>query len=164
MSVLETARQFAIAAHGAQRYGDQPYILHLDAVARLAEPYGEEAVILAYLHDVLEDTPVTEAAIRQAFGDFVADCVAILTDEPGADRRERKFLTYAKMADIENRLALALIVKVCDRLANVRACVREGDRMRFERYRQEHPAFHTAVYRAGLCDDLWAELDRLLGV
>ncbi len=30
------------------------------------------------------------------FGDFVADCVALITDEPGVNRKERKARTYAE--------------------------------------------------------------------
>ncbi len=37
------ARNFAIKAHGEQLYGECPYVVHLDAVAALLEPYGEEA-------------------------------------------------------------------------------------------------------------------------
>ncbi len=47
------ARDFAIAAHGEQRYGDHPYVFHLDAVAALLAPYGVDAQTIGYLHDVV---------------------------------------------------------------------------------------------------------------
>jgi len=84
--LVERARAFALEAHGEQRYGSRPYHVHLDSVAELVEEHGEEAQALAYLHDVVEDTPVQIDAIAEAFGRRIADCVAILTDEPGGSR------------------------------------------------------------------------------
>ena len=54
------ARDFANQHHGEQRYGDRPYAYHLDAVVTLLEPYGESAQVIGYLHDVVEDTVVTQ--------------------------------------------------------------------------------------------------------
>ena len=56
----EAVRSFAIAAHGDQRYGDQPYAVHLDRVAGLLAEHGHaEVVPVGFLHDVLEDTEVS---------------------------------------------------------------------------------------------------------
>lgn len=85
-------------AHGEQRYGDQPYVYHLDGVAGLLLPYGRTAQVIGYLHDVVEDTPVTVADIERTFGGLIAQCVALLTDEPGETRAARKAKTYAKLA------------------------------------------------------------------
>ncbi|MDS4016392.1 MAG: HD domain-containing protein [Candidatus Accumulibacter sp.] len=163
--MLEEARAFALAAHGDQRYGSRPYVVHLDAVAELLAPYGNEAQVIAYLHDVVEDTAVTEGEVRARFGAPIADCVALLTDAPGATRAERKAATYSRLARVNGEGELALLVKVADRLANVRACQRDDGqharRLR-EVYRDEYPAFRQAAYRPGLCEPFWAELDRLL--
>lgn len=164
--VIARARAFALAAHGDQRYGDQPYAVHLDAVARLLEPYGQEAEVVGYLHDVVEDAGVTLERVREGFGDHVAACVALVTDQPGLDRAERKARTNAKLAKAEGRARLALVVKAADRLANLRASVRAGAGGRggakLEMYRREHPAFRDAARRPGLCDELWAEMEQIL--
>lgn len=156
------ARSFAIAAHGDQRYGDKPYAFHLDAVAALAEPYGDDAVAIAYLHDTVEDTETTLAEVEQRFGPLIAACVGLLTDEPGANRKERKARTYAKLAQVRGPSELALIVKAADRLANVRACVADRKTSLWELYRSEYAVFKPAAFRPGLCDRLWEELERLL--
>lgn len=124
--LVERARAFALAAHGGQRYGEEPYAVHLDAVARLAEPYGVEAQVLGYLHDVAEDTEVGFEQIRDTFGLHAAHCVALVTDCPGATRAERKALTNAKLAEVDEALQVALIVKAADRLANLRVGSRRG--------------------------------------
>jgi guanosine-3',5'-bis(diphosphate) 3'-pyrophosphohydrolase len=161
-SLPHQARAFAIAAHGGQRYGEHPYVHHLDAVAAIAEPFGEAAVVAAYLHDTVEDTAATLAEITAQFGPEIAACVALLTDEPGADRKERKAKTYAKLAEVTGPLELALIVKASDRLANVRASVKDRNERMLQVYCSEHATFRKAAYRPGLCDALWSELDALL--
>ena len=156
------ARTFAILAHADQRYGNHPYVVHLDAVAALVVPYGETAVTVAYLHDTVEDTAVSLAEVEQQFGASVAACVSVLTDEAGATRAVRKAKTYAKMAQLSGEVELALLVKVADRLANVRACVQDGRKALWSVYQSEHVAFKAAAYRAGQCDALWSALDALL--
>jgi guanosine-3',5'-bis(diphosphate) 3'-pyrophosphohydrolase len=158
----QEARSFAVAAHGEQKYGDHPYSHHLDSVATLVAPYGTEAMAVAYLHDTVEDTNVTLVEIERRFGSKVATCVALLTDEPGLNRKERKAKTYAKLAAVSGPSELALLVKAADRLANVRACVQDRKRSLWEVYRGEHTAFKEAAFRSGACDPLWAELNALL--
>jgi guanosine-3',5'-bis(diphosphate) 3'-pyrophosphohydrolase len=161
-TTIEKARLYAVAAHGNQQYGDRPYSFHLDAVAALAEPYGEDAVVVAYLHDTVEDTDVTLASIEAEFGSRVAACVSLLTDEPGANRKERKARTYAKLAQAKGETELALVVKVADRLANVRACIADRKVSLWRLYQSEQQAFKKAAFRSGQCDPLWSELDRFL--
>jgi (p)ppGpp synthase/HD superfamily hydrolase len=156
------ARAFAVAAHGDQKYGDRPYSYHLDAVAALVAPYGDEAAVVAYLHDIVEETTTTIEEIARRFGQQVATCVELLTDEPGANRRERKAKTHAKLATVQGPLALVLVVKAADRLANVRACVQDHRQGLWQMYRSEHAAFRQAAYRRDLCEPLWTELDALL--
>ena len=160
--MLDEARSFALTAHGCQMYGARPYSWHLEAVVGLLSPYGTKAQIIGYLHDVIEDTEVTEAEVRDRFGNLIAECVSLLTDASGATRAERKASTYARLATVNGPAELALVVKAADRLANVRSCASDRRQGLWEVYRREHPAFRRAAYRAGLCDPLWEELDALL--
>jgi (p)ppGpp synthase/HD superfamily hydrolase len=143
-------------------YGFKPYVAHLDAVAEIVSPFGEAARIVAYLHDVVEDTPVQIEQVTEAFGALTAECFRLLTDEPGATRKERKARTYAKLAAISGPTERALIVKAADRLANVRACVDDGMQRMWEMYKAEHPVFRSSAYRKGLCEPIWQGLDSLL--
>lgn len=74
--ILAQVRAFAEKAHQAQmrKYADEPYIAHLDRVMALVREYTQELAILsaALLHDVLEDTHVTEEALK-AFLDEVME-------------------------------------------------------------------------------------------
>jgi len=160
--MIEKARQFAIEHHGNQKYGDQPYVVHLDEVAEIAADFGEDAIVIAYLHDVVEDTQATLDDIECLFGRFISDCVAIVTDETGRNRAERKPKTYRKMSQVSGELELALIVKAADRLANLRTCVAQDNHRLFKIYKNEHPTFRRSAYRANLCNELWIEIENLI--
>lgn len=164
MSLAERAREIAVAAHGDQKYGDEPYSVHLDEVAAICAEHGEEAQVVAYLHDVFEDTELDPKVVVHEFGMNVHDIVAVLTDPAGcANRKERKAISYAKLGCISPKSprALALVVKAADRLANVRRCV-SGNPGLLEMYRQEQPAFESAVRRDGLNDRIMDEIAQLL--
>jgi (p)ppGpp synthase/HD superfamily hydrolase len=97
------AVDYARIAHAAQfRKGSHiPYIYHLLGVASLVIEFGgsEDQAIAGLLHDTLEDCGAShEAAIREQFGDAVADIVKDCTDgtaegkashtDPEAKRRD----------------------------------------------------------------------------
>ena len=158
--IVKFARGFARAAHGDQRYGEHLYVYHLDQVAELCEPYGRYAQVLAYLHDVLEDTSVKKPDITDLFGSTMSLLVAWITDPPGANRKERKKLLYESLRRPDTP-ELVLIVKTADRLANVLESKKNNPRL-FEMYKNEHVEFKNAVYQSGSCDDLWKQLDEAL--
>ncbi len=159
--VKKEARSFAIKAHGDQRYGEYPYSVHLDEVANIASEYGDQAEVVAYLHDVVEDTEVTVNEIESIFGSLVARCVAILSDEPGETRKTRKAATYKKMGLVQGEENLALLVKAADRLANMRACIRIQDEGFLDMYKSEHNVFREAAYRPNLCENIWQEIEKI---
>jgi len=128
---LSAALAFALAAHGGQtRKGSSvPYVSHLLQVSGLVlEHHGDpEQACAALLHDVVEDTPVTLAQVREAFGAGVAGIVADCTDTheddaPGTKRPwlERKRRYVAQLARVPLRSAL---VVGCDKLHNLRTTV-----------------------------------------
>ena len=164
--MLDKARRFAAAAHEDMMYGQEPYITHLDAVVTLLEPYGDVAKAIGYLHDVAEDAEVDIRTLQDEFGEFVANCVSLMTDEPGKNRRERKKATYARLKQVKGKEELALVVSAADRLANLQACIaiknKENEKL-LKMYRAEHDAFRDAVYRQDLCEDLWSRIQAAIG-
>lgn len=168
MTLTEKARRFALRAHGDQKYGARPYSVHLDAVAELARPYGEVCEAVAFLHDVLEDTPTEPADLIVSFGSDITGAVYFVTDPEGKNRKERKAKLHRRLGGLKLVGGLgrfseaALIVKACDRLANVRECSKGNPKL-FKMYAKEHEEFRRAVYRPGLCEEIWTELDALMG-
>lgn len=181
ISVIETlisARDFAVKHHGKQKYGVHPYVVHLDEVAELALDaalgLGRDKVVVcsilavAYVHDLLEDTNVHEQTISNKFGPPVATCAELLSDPPGKNRRERKAALHLRLSELDVSTFVGtavLIVKACDRLANLRRSVglngEPGNPSLLAMYREEAPAFRTAAHRPGLCDVVWQEIDRI---
>lgn len=162
MWTLDEVRAFAIQAHGDQKYGGQPYIVHPDEVVSVLREFVPDAdrhmLAAGYLHDVGEDTDVTVPQITARFGFPVGTLVYYVTDEPGENRRERKLATYPKIAQTER----GVILKLADRLANVRACLREGRMDLFGMYRKEHPDFLGNLYNPDheKARPLWDELNK----
>ena len=163
-SKVTKARWFAVSAHFEQIHGDRLYIFHLDEVEELVRPYGEYPRVVAYLHDVLEDTDTTTDELIAEFGPVITEAIKAVSDEPGRNRRERKERTNYKLSQLEGKTAhLALIVKPADRLANYKYSIQNKQDRLVKMYSKEHPAFRAAAYRKGLCDPLWEELDKLIG-
>ena len=115
------AKQFAIQAHGTQMYGEGlPYEYHLQKVVNTlitAGVHNKEALMAGWLHDVVEDTPVTVQDLEKQFGWEVAWIVWSVSNGPGANRAEKHSVTYPKIC----ACPLAVVVKLADRVANMRA-------------------------------------------
>ncbi len=136
---------------------------HLDVVAALVAPYGADDQVVAYLHDVLEDTDETREEVAHVFGEEIARHTQLVTDESGHNRRERKERTNEKLAAVQESDFRALRVKAADRLANLRAAAKSKPKL-LQMYQKEHAAFRTAVYRKGLVEELWAEMDVIVAI
>ena len=112
------ALRFATKKHKGQfRMGGEPYVSHPIAVAMILEDggYGEDYLIAALFHDLLEDTDATEDQIRRIGGERVLAAVKLVTKEKG----------YA-IADYIARIKkdpIAFAVKGADRLHNLRCAV-----------------------------------------
>jgi len=162
MSFDTTAiRKFAIEKHGDQKYGDKPYIEHLEMVYEESLSHGLPPVVsvASFLHDVLEDTDATYEELVEKFGSTeLADLISCVTDEEGKNRKERKAATYPKIKGNPDAIAL----KLCDRIANVRACVESGNTSLLSMYQKEQPEFEAQLKIEGVYPSLWEELDRLI--
>lgn len=164
------AREFAIRAHKDQMYGKDSYYLHLDAVVKVLESYveslesyGPDIKTLGYLHDVFEDTDVSREKLERNFGAFMLECVELVTDESGKNRKDRKTKTYKKFKKIdkESMFNIVLIVKAADRLVNMIAS-QLNNKSLLKMYIKEYVDFRDAVYRPGLCDELWKRIEEVV--
>lgn len=90
----EKAKSFATKAHQGQtrKNSDEAYITHPIRVAQRLEQEGgsDSLVCAAYLHDVVEDTPVTIDDIHHEFGKEIAQLVAAHTEDKSKTWKERK--------------------------------------------------------------------------
>jgi (p)ppGpp synthase/HD superfamily hydrolase len=152
--LLERARVFAVEAHGSQMYGEFPYEKHLEDVVKVGARFGLSVkhLIACWLHDVIEDTPISFNKVEVLFGKEVAEMVYCVTDELGRDRKERKAKTLPKIAANPD----AILVKLADRIANIES----GGKI--DMYAKEYFEFKFALYQKGKAEPMWEHLEGLL--
>lgn len=115
---IKIAHEYAKKMHeGQTRRGGEPYIIHPEAVAcELAKRgYGEDYIITALFHDLLEDTNATEADILRLGNEEVLTAVKLLT--------KPRDLDMAKYVAAIKQNPIAFAVKGFDRLNNVQIAV-----------------------------------------
>ena len=125
--MLIRAYHYAEQAHsGQKRASGEAYFIHPCAVAKILMELGLDSatVAAAFLHDVIEDTPVTEEDIRTNFGEEILELVSGVTkldkivfksrEEEEAENFRKIFVAMAK--DIR-----VIIIKLADRLHNMRS-------------------------------------------
>ncbi|MEG4007672.1 HD domain-containing protein [Microcoleus sp. Pol11C1] len=145
MNIADAAKEFAIAQHGTQKYGEHPYSYHLAQVSQVLAQFGyagDEAIAAAgWVHDTLEDTPTTYEMLVSEFGNEVADIVFAVTSEPGENRADRFRKTALKIQSNKK----ALIVKLADRIANTEASLQSNPKL-YKMYLKEFPLFKQLLY------------------
>lgn len=123
---IEQAYFLALAAHkGQKRHTGEPYITHPVAVACLLADMKMDAqtIMAALLHDVIEDTSIDKANLVEKFGDVVAelvDGVSKLTQIEFVSRAEAQAENFGKMLLAMSRDIRVIIIKLADRLHNMR--------------------------------------------
>lgn len=123
---IEKAYILARDAHKNQRRrSGEPYIMHPVAVAEILFKLGmdNECIIGALLHDVVEDTDYDINYIKNEFGAEIAllvDGVTKLGQIPLSTREEVQAENIRKMFIAMNEDIRVIIIKLCDRLHNMR--------------------------------------------
>lgn len=167
LSSVEKAYELAKAAHGDQRRkSGEPYIIHpLSVAIILAElEMDKETIIAGILHDVVEDTGVTDQQIEEEFGKEVAslvDGVTKLTQlnysqdkiEVQAENLRKMFIAMAK--DIR-----VIVIKLADRLHNQRTMQYQSPEKQIEKSRETLDIYSPLAQRLGI-SKIKTELDDL---
>ena len=117
---------YAEQAHDGQvrRSGDA-YVTHPLAVASILSKMhmDHQSLMAAMLHDVIEDTGITKTAIKSQFGNTVADLVdgvSKLNKITFSSRAEAQAENFQKMAMAMAKDLRVILVKIADRLHNMR--------------------------------------------
>jgi RelA/SpoT family (p)ppGpp synthetase len=113
------------AHHGQFRRSGEPYVTHPLAVASiLADMHMDhQSLMAAMLHDVIEDTGIRKDAIGAQFGQTVAelvDGVSKLTQIEFSSHAEKQAENFQKMALAMAKDIRVILVKLADRLHNMR--------------------------------------------
>lgn len=134
--MLEQAAELSKLHHKNQYYGLAPYFeAHiLKVVDKLITVLGItdiDTVIVAYLHDIVEDTSMTlsELAFIYRFNQDVVEAVDAITKRSGETRKQ--YLTRCKQNNMAHK------VKIADTLANLEASTASCDAWRVEKYSKQ---------------------------
>ena len=123
---IDKAYQFACEKHAGQfRKSGEPYIVHLIEVAYIVTEFnvGPTTIIVALLHDTVEDCQVTLEELANTFSPEVANMVDALTKIKAlSKRKDKEFLaeSHRKIFIAMSRDVRVIIVKLADRLHNMR--------------------------------------------
>lgn len=140
----ESAWHFAANAHKDQTLpgSDLPYLTHIGwvvgelLIALQFDPVSDPvlAVQCAVLHDVLEDTRVDYDTLCKEFGRAVADGVAALTKNASLPKDQRMHESLDRIKAMPREIGM---VKLADRLANLRTPPDFWDRRKIAEYADE---------------------------
>lgn len=124
--LIMKAYNLANEKHKDQKRGSgEPYIIHPLNVAYILADIGldDSTICAALLHDVVEDTDITDADLRKMFGNEIADMVAGVTKLSRiqfATVEEQQVEDYRKMFLAMGKDIRVILIKLADRLHNMR--------------------------------------------
>jgi len=164
--LLARAYRFSERAHSGQvRRSGEPYVTHCVEVARILAELQLDSVTVAggLMHDVVEDTAVTVEDVRREFGDEVARIVDGLT-KIGAltltSKLERQVENYRKLLLSIAKDARVILIKLADRLHNMRTLEWMPDEKRRRIAQETFDLYAPMAHRFGLARISW-ELEDL---
>ena|SRR5690625_861083 len=130
--------------HEGQMYGDKPYTCHLNWVINSYESlfekdwdiscyecYDYTTIVVATLHDILEDTDCTFEEIEKEFGVYVADCISLLTKDILSTREDYLNNIIVRKDEGDD---IPWKVKVADAYSNLTESIENNDTKRIHRY------------------------------
>ena len=164
--VLEKAYKVAEKAHeGQMRESGEPYVSHpLEVAYILADLELDcDTLVGALLHDVVEDTSMTIADVNREFGDSVGLIVDGVTklgkiqyttaEEQQVENLRKMFLAMAKDVRV-------ILIKLADRLHNMRTIKVKSEHKRREKARETLEVYAALAHRLGMSKIKW-ELEDL---
>lgn len=127
---LELARALSQHYHNGQLYGaNQGYFeYHITGIVNLLKVhnFSEEHLIVAYLHDIVEDTSCTIDIIKSLFGESIANSVIAISKQD--DESKDAYLARC------TKNKLARVVKLHDALFNATNCLKNKNTTKYNTY------------------------------
>ena len=157
MERINKAYSIAYEAHKDQkRRSGEPYIIHPVAVAQILCDMGMDcdSICAALLHDVVEDTEMTEDEIRSLFGndvELLVEGVTKLGQIPlSASKEEQQSENVRKMFLAMSEDIRVIIIKLADRLHNMRTLKYMPEEKRLFKARETLEIYAPIAHRLGI--------------
>ena len=164
--MLERAFRFADAAHkGVTRKSGEPYIIHPVEVAIILADLrmDGETLCAALLHDTIEDTDVTYQDVATEFNENVAalvDGVTKITRIEVESLSDKQAATIRKMFVAMSKDIRVIVIKLADRLHNMRTLSALKEDRRIFKARETLEIYAPIAHRLGINSVKW-ELEDL---
>jgi GTP pyrophosphokinase len=164
--LIARAFRFAAGAHdGQQRRSGEDFIVHPFGVAKICAELrlDEPTIAAALLHDVVEDTDADLDDVRNEFGDEVArlvDGVTKLTRITFQSREQAEAENYRKMIVAMSEDPRVILVKLADRLHNLRTIEYLGKQKQIQKAKEALDVYAPLAHRLGIHALKW-ELEDL---
>ena len=169
-ALLNKAYIFSVKSHGEQmRHSGDPYYAHpIEVAGILAGLHLDVASICtALLHDVLEDTDVTYEELSDEFTPEIAELVRGVTKlgevelSANASRERAQAENFQKFVLAMSKDVRVLLVKLCDRLHNMRTLQHHPKAASRERIARETMEIYAPLARRVGVDRICSELEDL---
>jgi len=163
---VQAAFVFACEHHAAQRRkSGEDFIVHPVGVARICASMrlDTETLCAALLHDTVEDTSASIEEVRERFGDEIAtivDGVTKLTGITFQSRDEAQASNYRKMMVAMATDVRVILIKLADRLHNMRTIDAMPKQKQIEKARETIEIYAPLAHRLGIHAIKW-ELEDL---
>ncbi|MCI9368474.1 MAG: bifunctional (p)ppGpp synthetase/guanosine-3',5'-bis(diphosphate) 3'-pyrophosphohydrolase, partial [Oscillospiraceae bacterium] len=163
---IRAAFEYADKHHGSQlRKSGEPYIIHPIAVAEIITELelDQDSIIAALLHDCIEDTDSTHDDIARLFSPQVADLVegvTKLTRMQYTSREDEQMENLRKMFMAMAKDVRVILIKLCDRLHNMRTLQYQSDVKQKEKSLETMEVYAPIAHRLGMQKLKW-ELEDL---
>jgi guanosine-3',5'-bis(diphosphate) 3'-pyrophosphohydrolase len=165
--LLARAYRFSEQAHrGQKRLTGEPFVTHCVEVAKILAELQLDSVTVAcgLIHDVVEDTKITVPDVEREFGKEIAGIVDGLTKiaklPSGGTKEERQVESYRKLLLSIAKDARVIIVKLADRLHNMRTLDPLPDEKRRRIAAETRDLYAPLAHRFGMAKMRW-ELEDL---
>ncbi len=154
-ALIRAWRVGADAHAGQTRKSGEPYITHPVAAATVLAEQGVdiETLVAAILHDTIEDTPLTRDEIAADFGVTVAELVEGVTKLDKLqfqDRQEAAAESFRKMMLAMARDLRVILIKLADRLHNMRTLGAQSAEARTRIARETLEIYAPIAQRLGM--------------
>ncbi|MBP3447254.1 MAG: bifunctional (p)ppGpp synthetase/guanosine-3',5'-bis(diphosphate) 3'-pyrophosphohydrolase [Clostridia bacterium] len=153
---IRRAYEIAFKAHDGQfRHSGEPYIIHPVQVAQILYKLGmdSESMVAALLHDVVEDTELTEDDVKKEFGEDVANLVEGVTKlgkVPLFTKEEQQAENVRKMLMAMSQDIRVIIIKLADRIHNMRTLAFMKPHKRREKAQETLEIYAPIAHRLGI--------------
>src|SRR5215210_7745012 len=164
--LVERAFVFSCERHADQRRASgEDFIVHPIGVAKICAGMRLDTATLcaALLHDTVEDTSASLDEVREEFGDEIAQLVDGLTKLSGVtfqSRDDRQAENYRKMMVAMARDIRVILIKLADRLHNMRTIGSMPKAKQHDKARETLEIFAPLAHRLGIHAIKW-ELEDL---